>query len=157
MLAPRLDIPVVHIDSHYWQVRAGQRVESTPDEWTACHRELVARDVWVMDGMTLGVLPKRLARADTVVFLDLPTRSCPAGILRRRLRYRGQRRPEVGVYERINWAFLRGVWSFRRHQRPSLLSMLARFEGRSIVLRRRHDVRRFLESIDACDRHTPAA
>jgi adenylate kinase family enzyme len=74
-LAACLDLPVVHIDSHYWRTVDGERVESTPEQWRECHRDLIAADAWVIDGMKLGVLAERLARADTVIYLDLPTRS----------------------------------------------------------------------------------
>ena len=152
-LAARLEIPVIHIDSHYWQVRDGRRVESTPQEWADCHRELVGREAWVMDGMKLGVLRERLAYADTVIYLDLPTRACLTGILRRRLRYRGQLRPDLGVYDRISWQFLRWVWSFRRRHRPALLQALTSFEGETIILRRRNDLRTLLEAVEAPNHH----
>lgn len=117
-LAARLALPVIHIDSHYWQQRGGPRVESTPEEWIACHRELIARPVWVTDGMKLGVLAERLVRADTVIYLDLPTHTCLTGILRRRIRHRGRLRPDLGIYDHISWEFLRWVCSFRRRHRP---------------------------------------
>lgn len=146
-LAARLQIPIVHVDGHYWRTVGGQRVESTPEQWKVRHRELVAADAWIIDGMKLGVLDERLARADTVIYLDLPTHECLIGIVRRRLRYRGQICPEVGVYDRINPDFVRWIWSFRRRQRPRLLAMLEGFDGQAIILRRRRDVRRFLERI----------
>jgi adenylate kinase family enzyme len=146
-MAARLGIPVIHIDSHYWRLCDGARVESTPKQWAVCHRELIARESWVMDGMKLGVLPERLARADTVIFLDVPTGSCLAGILRRRIRYRGRPRPDLGVYGRINWSFLCWVWYFRRRQRPRVLQALAAFDRRVVVIRRRRDVSRFLDSL----------
>lgn len=55
-LANRLGAPVIHIDSHYWKDREGERVESTPEEREARHRELIAQPRWVMDGMKLGGL-----------------------------------------------------------------------------------------------------
>lgn len=113
-LAARLDLPVVHIDSHYWRTVDRERVASTPEQWRACHRGLISDKEWVIDGMKLGVLGERLDRADAVIYLDLPTPECLSGILRRRLRYRGRLRPDVGVYDRINFEFLRWVWSFRR-------------------------------------------
>jgi adenylate kinase family enzyme len=146
-LARRLEIPVVHIDSHYWRLVDGERVESTPAQWAICHRRLIAKDEWVMDGMKLGVLDERLERADTIICLDLPIRACLSGIARRRLRYRGQPRPELGVYDRITWEFLRWVWSFRRRQRPVMLAKLQAFEGQTFLLRRRRDVRRFLDTV----------
>lgn len=148
-LSRRLGIPVMHIDSHYWQLVGGERVESTPDEWEARHLELISQDDWVIDGMKFGVLDERLARADTVIYLDTSTAVCLAGIIRRCLRHHGRDRPDLGVYVRINFAFLRWVWTFRRRQRPMLLSKLANFEGQSVILHRRREVRRYLERIDA--------
>ena len=75
-----------------------------------------------------------------------------SGIVRRRLRYRGQGRPELGVYVRINGEFLRWVWTFRRQHRPALLGVLDGFEGECIVLRSRREVHRFLATITSADR-----
>ena len=105
----------------------------------------------MIDGMKFGVLAERLVRADTVIYLDLPTRECFSGILRRRLRYRGRERPDLGVYDRINWEFLCWVWSFRRRHRPALLAILDRFDGERIVLRSRRDVRCFLSTLSWVD------
>jgi adenylate kinase family enzyme len=141
-------IPVIHIDSHYWKAVDGDRIESTPEQWVTCHRELISADAWIIDGMKFGVLGERLARADTVVFLDLTTVACLCGILRRRIRYRGDDRPDLGVYDRVNWAFLRWVCSFRRKHRPSLLQALSSFEGQTVVLRSRRQARRFLTTLE---------
>lgn len=146
-LARRLRVPVVHIDSHYWQMVEGERVESTPQRWATAHSRLIAQPEWVIDGMKLGVLDERLTRADTVIYLDFATVVCLSGILRRRLRYRGRDRPELGVYVAINREFLRWVSLFRRRQRPTLLAKLEVFDGEAIILRRRNEVRRYLESI----------
>lgn len=155
-LARRLAIPVVHIDSHYWQLVDGRRVESTPEQWTACHRELIAEEAWVIEGMKLGVLDERLERADTVIYLDLPTAECLSGIAQRRARCRGRMHPQLGVYDRITWEFLRWVWSFRRRQRPMLLDKLTDFGGQTFVLRHRRDVHLFLNTIGPAEHQTLA-
>jgi adenylate kinase family enzyme len=146
-LGQLLALPAVHIDSQYWRSIGGIRVESTPEQWAARHRELIAMDQWVVDGMKLGVLAERLERADTVVYLDLPTRACLFGIARRRIRYRGQLRPDLGVYDRISWAFVRWICLFRRRQRPRILDLLRAFNGEVVVLHSRRDVRRFLATV----------
>ena len=95
-----LELPVIHIDGHYWREVEGVRIESTPEQWRDTHRELVAGRRWVIDGMKLGVLEERLAAADTAIFLDLPTMTCLWGIVRRRLRFRGQQPPRAGRVRR---------------------------------------------------------
>lgn len=146
-LAERLGIPVIHIDSHYWQMVDSERIESTPEQWEARHRELIAQDAWVIDGMKFGVLDERLERADTVVYLDPSPAVCLGAIIERRLRLGGQDRPELGVYVDINCQFLRWVWKFRRRQRPTLLSKLSTFKGDVVILHRRREVRRYLDAI----------
>jgi adenylate kinase family enzyme len=106
--------------------------------------------------MKLGVLDERLRRADTVIYLDLSTRACLAGILRRRLRHRGAMRPDLGVYDRINWSFLSWVSSFRRRQRPRILDRVEDFTGEVVVLRRRREVARYLVSVaSGCSDEVP--
>jgi adenylate kinase family enzyme len=140
-----LDLPVLHIDGHYW--RDGR--EAPGEEWARIHGELVGGERWIIDGMKLGTLAERLRRADTVVFLDLPRRTCLAGIARRRLRHRGRSRPELGVYDRVDWAFLRWVWRFPRAQRPRIRELLDASSCRVVVLRRHREVRAFLAALPA--------
>ncbi len=146
-LGARLELPVVHIDGHYWRDGA----QLGPEQWAAAHRHLIGADRWVIDGMKLGTLPERLARADTVVFLDLPARTCLLGVARRRARFRGAMRPELGVYDRITWEFLLWIARFRRRHRPRIVALLDAHRQRAdvVVLRSRRDVRRWLAGVAA--------
>ena len=138
-LGARLGIDVVHLDRlHYgpdWNT-------PPPAEWEAVQRRLVREERWIADGTYASTMPIRLAAADTVVFLDLPTHVCLWSIARRRLRFRGRSRPDLGVYDRISRQFLRFVWSFRRTRRPQVLALIeqhARPDATIIRLRRRRD------------------
>jgi adenylate kinase family enzyme len=143
-----LRVPVLHVDGFYWQERPGIGcVESTPEQWRQIHDEMIAGQRWVIDGMKLGVLEARLAAADTAVFLDLPAWECLLGVVRRRLRYRGQVRPDIGVYDRINVEFIRWILSFRRTARPRIIELLRASQCKVVVLRSRAEARAFLESL----------
>src|ERR1700722_20440807 len=83
-LGERLALPVIHVDAHYWRYVDGERVEPAATQWADCHRQLIAGDRWIIDGMKLGVLGERLASADTVIYLDVSTLTCLLGGLRRR-------------------------------------------------------------------------
>jgi adenylate kinase family enzyme len=149
-LGRRLSLPVLHVDGFYWHDCPGiGRVESTPEQWRAIHEQMISGEQWVIDGMKLGVLPARLAAADTVVFLDLPTWRCLSGVLKRRLRYRGQLRPDLGVYDRINREFIRWILSFRRCVRPRVLKLLDNADCRVIILASRREVAAFLGMLPA--------
>lgn len=147
-LGELLGLPVVHIDAHYWRWVDGAPLELTPVQWAERHRGLVAGDGWIIDGMKLGVLGERLAAADTVIYLDVSTLSCLSGVLRRRIRFRGRLRPELGVYDRIDWQFVRWIVSFRRWQRPRILELLGGYDGDLIVVTHRGALKRLLEAVN---------
>jgi adenylate kinase family enzyme len=128
VLAEGLALPLVHLDAEYW--RSGW-LETPPEEWRARLQEIVAGERWVIDGNYGGSLPQRLARADTVVWLDYPTPLCLWRIVRRLARYRGNARPDMaaGCPERFNLEFLVYVATFRSVKRAGIVRSLAGFSG----------------------------
>ena len=146
-LGERLGIPVIHVDAHDGRYADGHRVESTPRQWADHHRQLIAGDRWILDGMKLGVLAERLAAADTVIYLDVSTCACLSGVLRRRIRFRGQLRPELGVYDRITWEFVRWIGSFRRQKRPRILELLSVYDGDLVVVTHRRELKTLLATL----------
>ena len=122
-LAEASRLPLISLDRYYWQP---EWRETPTVEWTRTVQELAARPRWIMDGNYGGTLDLRLARADTVVFLDYPTLTCLWRVTKRTLRYHGRTRPEMapGCAERFDGAFLRYVATFNRTRRPALMKKL---------------------------------
>lgn len=145
-LAERAGLPVIHLDKHYW--RAGW-VEPPKEEWRDEVAGLTARPEWIMDGNYGGTVVQRLAVADTAIVLDFPTAICLWRVMKRIAAGYGRTRPDLadGCPEQIDLAFLRYVATFRRNQRPRLMSALATFPGRTIVLARPSEAREFLENL----------
>jgi hypothetical protein len=50
------------------------------DQFAGLQREMVAAPRWIIDGNYASGLPIRLQAADTVIFLDLPARTCQRGV-----------------------------------------------------------------------------
>jgi adenylate kinase family enzyme len=140
-----LDLPVVHVDAVVWRGSSGVPA----DGWPELHARLVARDRWIVDGMKPGVLRERLARADTVVFLDVPRKTCLRGVLERRVRSGRRVRPETGRRDRLTRGYLRWVWRFERDVRPGVLQALSEYDGELVVLRSRAEVRGWLDGLRA--------
>lgn len=145
-----LGLPTVHLDAHHygddWQ-------PYPPERFATSQREMVAADRWVIDGNYSGTLPIRLARADLVVFLDLPAVTCLWGIIRRRWRYRGGQHPGAGVYDRITLSFIRYIVGYRRTMRPRVLSLVREHAApsRLVTVRSRHETRVLLRQLSrAC-------
>jgi len=76
-------LPASHLDLHFW--KPGW-VEPSDTEWRAVQSMLLAGEEWIADGNYHETLDLRLARADTVVFLDTPWWVCPARAFMRGLR-----------------------------------------------------------------------
>ena len=147
-LGRRLDLPVIHLDWHFWQ--AGW-VETPKAAWAEKVRELLQQDRWIMDGNFGGTMALRMAKADAIIFLDFPRRTCLRRVLLRWWTYRGRTRPDLpeGCPEKIDLEFLRWIWNFRRRSRPAVLEALERFRaGRVIeVLHNPAEVRCFLQHL----------
>ena len=141
-LGVRLGIDVTHGDI---LGRVGD-ARAQGEEWRRLEAGVIAREAWILDAMRLGSLYKRLERADTAIFLDLPRRTCLLSVARRRLRPRGAVDEQTGVADRFNLAFLRWIWRFRSIERPQILAGLDAHRATTdvVVLRSRRQVRRFL-------------
>lgn len=148
-LGDTLGIPVAHLDALHW--RPGW-VEPPDEEWTAIQEELVQQPRWIIDGNYGRTLDIRLGAADTIIFLDLPRTLCLWRVFLRWLRYRGRSRPDMaeGCPEKLDWSFVRWIWTYPQHSRPVVLEKLeaARRAGKSvIVLQSPQAVAQFVEDV----------
>jgi adenylate kinase family enzyme len=142
-IARRVGLPLVHLDRHYWRA---EWIEPDKEEWARQVEGLAAGGSWVMDGNYGGTLAMRLARADTVIWLDFPVWLCVWRILRRAIRYRGRTRPDMadGCPERLEWEFLAYTARFPWTGRRRIAAKLPAFTGTLIRLRRPREAARFL-------------
>ncbi|PWR08142.1 adenylate kinase, partial [Micromonospora sicca] len=113
-VARRLDLPLIHLDRHYW--RPGW-VDADDADFRADVAALAARPAWVMDGNYGATLDLRLPRADLLVLCDPPRLRCLARVLGRRWAHRATPRADLpeGCPEQVDLEFLRYVWRYPRH------------------------------------------
>lgn len=123
-IGARLDLPVIHLDMIYW--KPGW-VFATHDEVRDRLHALYETDAWVTDGNYSATWPERLARADTFIFLDLPTWVRAPRVIRRMVNGLGRDRPEIapGCPERFDWLFYRFVFTYAGKRRRRALAQLA--------------------------------
>lgn len=145
-LARLIEAPVTHLDAEYFD---DQWNPLPMEKFEARQRDLVARPCWVIDGNYHSTLHVRLEAADTVIFMDLPTRCCLRGILARQLRHGGGQNRASGVYNRITPGVLRYVLGYRRTMRPRVQAKIEQFAtgAEVIVLTSRRDARCFLSAV----------
>ncbi|WP_428682333.1 topology modulation protein [Sphingopyxis sp.] len=147
-LGERLALPVHHIDQLNW--RPGW-VEGGKEELQAKLDEIIAGDRWLIDGNYGGTMTARLARADTVVYLDYPVRLCLWRLLRRIRTYRGRTRPDMteGCPERFDLAFFFYVMNWNRGPRRRTEAKLDGHESKVIRLKDPAALRIWLSALPA--------
>lgn len=115
-------LPVVHIDLIHW--KSGW-VERSGAEKDALIAEAIARERWIFEGGRSSTWDARLARADTLIWLDLPIGLRLRRVLWRTVKYFGRTRPDLppGCPERFSFEFLGWIWRTRHtmHQRSQTL------------------------------------
>jgi len=139
---------VVHLDTLYW--RPGW-VEPSQQEWREQVRQAVQPEAWVIDGNYSATMDLRFERADTVIFLDFPRRICLYRELKRSIRNRGRVRSDCapGCQERVEWHFLKWVWSYPAKRRPAMVQRLdnVRSTVRVVQLRNGREMETFLAGL----------
>ena len=132
-LGQKLDLPVFHMDQLNW--RPGW-VESSKDELRARLSIITAGERWLIYGNYGGTLDARMARADTVVYLDYPIRLCAWRLLRRIFKYRGRTRPDMTdeCPERFDLDFFLYLVAWNTGPRPRTEARLREYEGTMIRL-----------------------
>lgn len=143
-----LAIPPTHIDRLHW--RPGW-TEAPEAEREGRLDAIMAGDRWIIDGNYSATLGARLRRCDTVVLLDVPRLVCLVRIVGRWAAYRGRTRPDMGegCPEKVDWEFIRWVWTWPRRSRPRVLKLLEEAGSHVTVhrLRRPGEVEAFVASL----------
>lgn len=145
-LAAATELPLIHLDAEHWQPGW---IEPEITAWFERQAALAAGERWIIDGLYGGSLDQRLARATLVIWLDLPTRACVAGVLARWWRWRGRVRPDMGACcpERMDPAFLRWVLTFRRKVRPRVADAVAASQAPVVRIASAAQRARFLRAL----------
>ena len=150
-LGEKLGLPVVHLDKLFW--KPGW-VQVSQEEFDDLHRMELAKDRWIMDGNFNRTMPERIARCDTIIYLDFSRFACLRGVLKRVLTTYGTVRPDMGegCPERIDWEFLKWVWNFNKNKRQRYYQLLNELtHAETIVLKNRRAVKRFLDGLSCAE------
>lgn len=118
-------LPVFHIDRIHW--KPGW-VERAPAEKDAMVHSVHLRDEWIFEGGHSRTYPERVARADTMIWLDLPAWLRYRRVIGRMIRDYGRTRPDMAENcpEQLGWEFvlfLDFIWRTRETARVPLLEI----------------------------------
>ncbi len=146
-LGEKLGLPVVHLDKLWWKPGWVERDQQEFDAKLAVELE---KPRWIMDGNFNRTIPQRIAKCDTVIYLDFPRLACLLGVCKRVLTTYGKVRPDMGegCPERLDFEFLKWVWNFNSKNRENYYRLLNEAtHAETIVLKNRRMVKRFLASL----------
>ena len=150
-LGPRLGLPVFHMDHIHWRQNWVERPQA---EKAPLAEAVAARDEWVFEGGMSVTYRNRIARADMLVWLDLPVGLRLWRVTKRLFRYLGKARPDLpsGCVERLHTetlAFYHFIWSSRHTARAKIAELVRDHSGstRIVHLKRPKEVAAFLSTL----------
>jgi len=142
-LGASINIPVVHLDEHYWRPNW---VETPKDEWRKIVQSLIVADSWVMDGNYSGTLRERMMASDTIIYFNRSRIQCLFGVLSRRIS--GKRADAIqGCPERLDLQFIKWIWKYPKVNHPTIMKLLDEFRTTKeiIVIKNRRSARKLIE------------
>ena len=146
-LGEKLGLPVVHLDQLWW--KEGWR-NVTREEFDSRLAMAMNMDGWIIDGNYSRTMEMRLAKCDTVIYLDFNRWACLRGMCQRVFGNYGKGRPDMaqGCPERFDPAFVKWIWNYNKNNRVQNYMYLAKTKhAKTIVLKNRKEVKAFLRNL----------
>lgn len=147
-LAEITQLPLTHLDKVYWQSNWQE-----PDKkwWKEKVEELASKESWILDGNYGGTMDIRLAKADTVIFMDYPSYIKVLRVLKRYWQNRKKSRPDMpeDCPEKIDWPFILYIANYNKSRKPGIMKKLAnlRSDQQAIILKNDKETRQFIQSL----------
>jgi adenylate kinase family enzyme len=118
-LAKTIGVPAFHMDQIHWMPGW---IERPIDEKFRLAREVYAKDEWVFEGGFSQTWDERLARADTLIWLDTHWVIRSWRVTFRTLRGYGKSRPDLpeNCPERFSAEFYKWIWDTRHSGRARM-------------------------------------
>jgi adenylate kinase family enzyme len=124
-IATRFGLPYVSIDRDVlWLPGWVQRDKL---EQRSIVAEKILSERWIMDGTNPSSFDIRLPRTDVVIWVRMPRLLCIWGAISRWFKWIGRTRPEMapGCPEKVEWQFLKFIWTFEEKFAPRIMTGLA--------------------------------
>ena len=144
-LGEKLNLTVEHLDRLWWN-KNWQNVSM--EEFDNRLENALKLDRWIIDGNYSRTMDARLAKCDTIIYLDFSRLACLLGVLKRVLTTYGTVRADMGegCPERVDLEFLKWVWNYNKNKREKTYKLLNESaHARVIILKNRRQVNRFLK------------
>jgi len=117
-----LNIPVCHLDKYVFDGKTKRDMQ----EFLSIKQACIDEESWIIEGCSFSTLEMRLARADVLIYCDLPAWLC-IGRLFKRLFSFDKKILETGCLKGINWALIKYIWNFDRDKRGNIEKLCKKY------------------------------
>lgn len=142
-LHSKTSLSLYHLDNLYWNA---DKTTVPKTVFLEKVQNILHSDEWIIDGNYGGSMEMRLAKCDTVFFLDFPTEVCLDGLASRR----GKPRTDMPWVEddTVDEEFVSFVKQYNEESRPKVLELLKKYSDKNIVVfKTRKEADNFINSI----------
>lgn len=150
MLGERTGLPVFYMDHIHHKPNWEPRPMA---EKVVMHDAIIEQDAWIFEGGMSSTYDSRLARADTLIWIDIPLVLRFWRVVRRTLRHWGTNRPDLpeGCIERFDhetFEFWKWIWNTRQIARNQIKRLVENPQGTNVIhLRSLRQVNAWLDSL----------
>ena len=145
-------LPVYYMDHIHWLPDWEERPRTEKRQMAL---DIIAQDAWIFEGGMSMTYAERLARCDTLIWLDLPVWLRFRRVVWRTIRDHGKRRPDIaeGCYEGFHketLPFWKWIFATNKKNRERLRQLVEGAVGKNVHhLRSPRDVSAYLAVVDA--------
>jgi len=132
ILSAKFNLPLIQLDHLYW---LPGRIRRPAEEFYDLMMQGCKQDAWVMDGNSIRHLTERIAYADTIIFLDIPRRTCLWRIIKRAFHslFTGEEFAP-GCPNTLTWEFVSWAWHWEKRYRNEFLRILATVPANKVMM-----------------------
>ena len=147
-LGLKTGLPVVHLDQIFWSPGNWKHLDR--DEFDRLLRLELEKPQWILDGNFDRTLQMRLARCDTVIWLDYNRFVCIFQWMKRVITNWGKAREDMapGCKEWFDPEFVGWIWRFNKTNRGRYQAILAAQSDKNIfIFQNRRRLKKFLKNM----------
>lgn len=137
-LASLTGLPLIHLDLIYHD--ATKDYKQNRESWLGAVQTEITKPSWIIDGNYKSSFELRLPAADTIVFLDYPTKLSIFRAFKRRFQYIRKTRADMPDTwkEKLDWQLFWFIVRFNRHDAPNIRDLLVTYQTDKQIIVFRH-------------------
>jgi adenylate kinase family enzyme len=137
-----LGIPVHHLDRHMFEPGGKKRDKQ---EFIEIQKAMLSEEAWVVEGCSFSTFEMRFAKADVLIYFQLPRPLCFLRLFKRLFNYK----KDFGGLRAVTWEILRYTWNFDKEKRARIEELRKKYPQTDfLIFKNQKDADIFLQSMN---------